>query len=252
VASGQGEMGLVGCAIARQGEVDADSTQALLGRREITMSGQMILDIVTMLVTMFLSLTVHEFAHAAAAKYLGDDTAERMGRLTLNPLAHIDLIGTVGLPILLVVTGSGFFFGWAKPVPVTPARFDRRYSMRTGMMITAVAGPVANLVMAVLVTAILAVPYHAGFQLPAAFFLFLQNMLMLNVALAVFNMIPAYPLDGQKVIAGLLPTESAIRFERFNARYGSWILIAVVMFGSPIMIIPIRLILSLLLTVFGM
>src|SRR5689334_23219884 len=96
------------------------------------------------LIPLILSLTVHEWAHAYSAFRLGDDTASRQGRLTLNPIPHIDPIGTILCPLL------GIPFGWAKPVPVNPLRFNRGVSMRTGMMITAAAGPLSNLVLAVL------------------------------------------------------------------------------------------------------
>src|SRR5579872_3573193 len=98
------------------------------------------------LVPLVLSLTVHEWAHAYSAFRLGDDTAARMGRMTLNPIPHIDPIGTILLPML------GIPFGWAKPVPITPTRFRRDISMRAGIMITAAAGPLSNLVLAVLCT----------------------------------------------------------------------------------------------------
>jgi Zn-dependent protease len=101
---------------------------------------------VKILIPLILSLTVHEFAHAWSAYRLGDDTASRMGRLTLNPLAHIDPIGTVLLPLL------GIPFGWARPVPINPARFRRSMRMSTGMMITAAAGPLANVILAVACT----------------------------------------------------------------------------------------------------
>jgi len=98
-----------------------------------------LLRLVVVFVPMVLSLSVHEFAHAWSAHRLGDDTALRMGRMTVNPLAHVDLFGTVLLPLILVLTNAGFFFGWAKPVPVNPANFHRGVSMRRGMMITAAA-----------------------------------------------------------------------------------------------------------------
>src|SRR5262252_9131058 len=108
------------------------------------------------LVPLLLSLTVHEWAHAYSAHRLGDDTAERQGRLTLNPIPHIDLVGTLLLPLL------GVPFGWAKPVPVNPARFKRTVNMRTGMLITAAAGPFSNLVLAILAAVILGIIHRTA------------------------------------------------------------------------------------------
>jgi Zn-dependent protease len=191
------------------------------------------------LVTMLLSLTVHEFAHAWAARRLGDDTAERLGRLTLNPIAHIDWIGTVILPLFLVLSGSGVFFGWAKPVPFTPMRFTRRISMRTGIMLTAAAGPLSNLIVAFLAMSGLAVLVHTGLGAEdPAVKAFIARMVSLNLALAIFNMIPVYPLDGQKVLTGLLPVETAMRYERFNVRYGSVLLLVVIVAGGRVIQIP--------------
>lgn len=213
-----------------------------------------ILKAVMVLVPMILSLTVHEFAHAAAAKYLGDDTAERAGRLNLNPVSHIDPIGTVALPMMLLLVGGGFFFGWAKPVPVNPARFNRRVTIRTGMMITAAAGPAANLVLATLCQATLAVGFHSNAlgAYPEPVLALLMRMLAINVGLAIFNMIPVYPLDGQKVLVGLLKPDTAIRFERFNLRYGSLLMMGLMLFAGRIMTFPFLLTLSGLASVFGM
>jgi len=162
----------------------------------------------TYLIPLVLSLTVHEFAHAWSAYRLGDDTAARMGRLTLNPLAHIDPIGTILLPLLRVP------FGWAKPVPVNPARFRRDVSMSTGMMITAAAGPASNIVLAVVCTVAFALlsrlapgALEAGGGGPAAL---LMRLIQMNVALGIFNLIPLPPLDGGG--SGLVsPTERAWR-----------------------------------------
>ena len=190
----------------------------------------MLLKAVMVLVPMILSLSVHEFAHAAVAKLLGDDTAERQGRLTLNPISHIDPIGTLGLPILLLLSGGGFFFGWAKPVPVDPYRFYRHWSPRTGMMLTAAAGPASNVVLAVLCMIPLAMGHHgASESISPAVFEFSYRMVTINLALAIFNMLPVGPLDGQKVLAGLLPHNLVGQFEQFNAQFG-WMLLMGVFF----------------------
>ncbi len=154
------------------------------------------------LIPLWLSLSVHEWAHAWTARRLGDDTAERLGRLTLNPLAHVDPVGTLLLPLL------GVPFGWAKPVPVQPHRFHPGVTMRTGMMLTAVAGPIANLCLAGICIVLLAVvvrfrPDALGHGQAAG--LLLQTMVFLNVVLAVFNALPIPPLDGSRVADALVP-----------------------------------------------
>jgi Zn-dependent protease len=167
---------------------------------------------VMILVPLLLSLTVHEWAHAYCAYRLGDDTAKRQGRLTLSPLAHIDPIGTLLLPML------GIPFGWAKPVPVNPIRFRRSISMRRGMMLTAAAGPFSNL----LITLACAVVYGllARFRpdllgrygaVPAL----LHTAIGMNLALAMFNMLPIPPLDGSRVVDGLLPVRLQHLWERW-------------------------------------
>ena len=139
----------------------------------------------------------------------GDDTAYLKGRLTFNPIAHMDIFGTVLLPILFVVSNSNFFFGWAKPVPVNPIRFSRRFNgrrvtMRTGMMITAAAGPASNLVFGFLSAIVLKVIIMAGVTTGPVAILFIR-LVQINFILAIFNLIPLPPLDGSKVLAGVLP-----------------------------------------------
>jgi len=205
------------------------------------------------LVPMILSLTVHEYAHAWSARKLGDDTAKMMGRLTLNPMAHIDLLGTVILPIFFTLWGGGFFFGWAKPVPINPARFTRRITMRTGMMLTAAAGPLSNLVLATLSVAFMAFAYHQGWLSGLVTTRdLLARLVMVNVSLAVFNLIPVGPLDGQKVVSGFLSGNTALAWERFNQQYGSWLILGVMAFGSRIIAIPFALVLGSLLQLFGL
>ena len=195
----------------------------------------MIRDIVIVLVPMILCLTVHEFAHAWAAHKLGDDTAASQGRMTLNPLVHIDLFGTILIPVIAVIAGGIGLIGWAKPVPVSPYRFRRTVTMRTGMMITAVAGPLSNLVMAFVTAGVamfffgdqigsLASDPHIGSAFTAIMvlgsyenaaaiakaglmtqtqtivILLLGRVFLMNVGLAVFNMLPIPPLDGSRLL----------------------------------------------------
>jgi Zn-dependent protease len=172
----------------------------------------MIRDIVVVLVPMILSLSVHEFAHAWSAHKLGDDTAASQGRMTLNPLAHIDVFGTILIPIFSVVMGGIGLIGWAKPVPVSPHRFRRTVSMRTGMMITALAGPASNLVLAFVTCGIWMFLDSRGFGGAGAgggdlaekgrmsLDLLLGRVFFMNVGLAVFNMLPIPPLDGSRIL----------------------------------------------------
>ena len=172
------------------------------------------------LIPLVLSLTVHEWAHAFSARKLGDDTAERQGRLTLNPIAHIDPIGTILLPIL------GVPFGWARPVPFNPARFTRNLELRTSVMLVAAAGPFANLVLAVLCIVILGLLLRFSVENDALIQL-LQHGFTLNVILAVFNMLPIRPLDGSSVIDRIVPRSLRPSWERFG-QYGPIVLLAVI------------------------
>jgi len=176
------------------------------------------------LIPLVLSLTVHEWAHAYSAFRLGDDTAARMGRLTLNPIPHIDPIGTLLLPLL------GVPFGWAKPVPVNPSNFDRKISMRTGDVIVSIAGPFSNLVLAVICVIALALLYRFA---PETMFehravgMLLERGFVINVILALFNMLPVPPLDGGHVANGLMPYRFRPQWERFAA-VGPAVLMAIV------------------------
>ena len=176
------------------------------------------------LIPLLLSLTVHEWAHAYSAFRLGDDTAARMGRLTLNPIPHIDPIGTLLLPLL------GIPFGWAKPVPVVAANFDRNVNMRTGNIIVSAAGPFSNLVLATLCVLLLALFYRFAPQLidqHQSLGTLLERGFFVNVILAVFNMLPVPPLDGGHVADGLMPRRLRPQWEKFAA-IGPAVLLAIV------------------------
>jgi Zn-dependent protease len=212
----------------------------------------MILRVVEVLVPMILSLSVHEYAHARTAKGLGDDTAESMGRLNLNPLSHVDPVGSIFLPALLIVSGSGFFFGWAKPVPVNPTRFNPGVGVRRAMMWVALAGPLSNLALAVLAQGLIAAMLYMGLEGASASFDLLSHFLMINVALALFNILPVYPLDGHKVLSGLLPGAAALRYETWSARYGSSVLFFIVLFGGRLISEPMHWLLLALRMLFGL
>ncbi len=181
------------------------------------------------LLPVLLAITIHEVAHGWVARLFGDHTAEMMGRLSLNPLRHVDPVGTILVPGLMLLMPGGFVFGWAKPVPVDWRNLRRP---KQDMVWVAAAGPAINLVMAV-GWALLA---RLALGLPAdsmTFLLLLMGVagMLINTVLAVLNMLPLPPLDGGRVLTGLLPTRYAIPFSRIEP-YGFWILIFLLMTGS--------------------
>lgn len=154
-------------------------------------------------VALVVGITVHEFSHAWAAARLGDRTAQRQGRLTLNPMAHLDPVGT----LLIFIAG----FGWGKPTPVTPSNI--RIGEKAGMAVVALAGPISNIIVATLA----AMPFRLGtLSLPSSGIdaQMLQALVLWNVVLAVFNLLPIAPLDGFKVALGILPRALAVPFAR--------------------------------------
>ena len=184
-----------------------------------------------LLLVLLFSLTVHESAHAWTANRLGDPTARRLGRISLNPVVHIDPIGTILLPLVAFMAG-GLIFGWAKPVPVNPRNLA---NPRRDFLLIAAAGPASNVLLATAASLLMRVgPAGAAASGGVASVLFDIGFMViqLNLLLAVFNMIPIPPLDGGNVLAGLLPGPLADGYDRVVRPYGFMILLILMMTGT--------------------
>lgn len=182
-----------------------------------------------LLVTQFIILlTFHEWGHAKSADMLGDPTSRELGRMSLNPGVHIDIIGTLVLPLIGTIFGGGFF-GWAKPVPVNPYNLK---NPRRDLMLIAAAGPFMNIVLTFVIFGALRVALEFGFSpsespLHATINKQVIRMAYISVFLAAFNMLPLFPLDGFSVVRGLLPARAAQQFERLSP-YGMPILMCLI------------------------
>jgi Zn-dependent protease len=188
----------------------------------------------TYYVVLLFSLSFHESAHAWMASRLGDDTARSLGRVTLNPIAHIDLLGTVVIPLIQIFGPAGIpLFGWAKPTPYDPRNF-RPGELRRGHMLVAAAGPVSNFLLAILFTAGLFVAVRVVGRADASqpLLVLLGTGVMINVALGVFNLVPLPPLDGSKVASFGLPRSIAEGYDRIVGPYGAWILLILFATGA--------------------
>jgi Zn-dependent protease len=206
--------------------------------------------IVLSIIILIFSIIIHEYGHAWMANRLGDSTAKDLGRLTLNPIPHIDLFGSILLPLFFVISGSGFLLAWAKPVPYNPNRIrDKKY----GDLKVAISGPGSNIVLAVffglvarfmpvaaevkssMLRAYLSgdfsfIASHISGDIFAAIFLMALLFCFLNLLLAIFNLIPIPPLDGSKILANFLPAEA--KYKLFSIeRYGIFIILFLLMFG---------------------
>ena len=178
----------------------------------------------TWIVPILIAITFHEAAHAYAAWKLGDDTAHRLGRVTFNPLKHVDLFGTILLPALLFLTKAPFLFGWAKPVPVA---FGRLGHPRRDMAIVAIAGPLTNMLLALASAALLRIVWLLPEAIAPWLVQTLYQSILLNLVLAIFNMFPLPPLDGSRVALSLLPNALARPFAKLE-RFGFLVLLGII------------------------
>jgi Zn-dependent protease len=198
-------------------------------------------------IVLLFSLTVHESAHAWTADRLGDPTARLLGRVSLNPMVHADLVGTIIFPLVAMIGGVPLI-GWAKPVPVNIGRLRRH---RADYVLVAAAGPASNLILAVLASAALALmpatPFALGdSDVSSPIVTILTRLLTLNVLLAVFNMLPIPPLDGGNVLGGLLPRPLAVRYDGLVRPYGFILLYALMLTRGfdYVVVAPARLLMS--------
>ena len=186
--------------------------------------------VIFQLIVLIFSIMIHEIAHGAMALRLGDETAQRLGRLTLNPLKHIDPIGSVILPLLLLFFQSPFLIGWAKPVPYDPRNLR---DPRAGSALIAFAGPASNIALAIIFGALLRLPFEN--QILAARFI---DIIILNLFLAIFNLVPIPPLDGSKLLYYFIPPAYS-RFQWTLEQYGPFLLLLFIFSGAIGIIYPI-------------
>ncbi len=173
----------------------------------------------------FFAVIIHEYAHGWVAWKLGDSTARSMGRLTLNPLAHIDPLGTILLPLILIITHSPVLFGWAKPVPVD---FFNLNNPKRGMVWVGIAGPAANILFAIALALLFKIPLLTASHFAVSI---ITAAIMANLVLAVFNLIPIPPLDGSRIMMGLLPYNLGVEYAKIEP-YGFIIIFGLLWIGA--------------------
>lgn len=198
---------------------------------------------------LLLGVVIHEVAHGWVANQLGDPTARMLGRLSLNPLRHIDLWGTVLLPLFLIVMSRGtMVFGYAKPVPVTPGNFK---NPKRDSLLVSLAGPAANVLAAMLIILLAWVARYLGWLDNTGLRNVLYGAMYINIILATFNLLPLPPLDGSEILVALLPGPWAYQYQRL-ARYSFLILMGLFMTGLlGVIMIPISIMIRILLIPFG-
>jgi Zn-dependent protease len=177
-------------------------------------------EIIFAIAILVMSVVIHEVAHGYAALWLGDVTAKYAGRLTLNPIKHIDPFGSIIIPLLMAILPGNLIFGWAKPVPYNPYNLKNQ---RWGELIVAAAGPLSNIIIAIVFG--LLIRFAPLLDLPSAFIQISLTVVFINLVLAVFNLIPIAPLDGSKILYSLLPEDKARAFMDFTNRYSIFLLV---------------------------
>lgn len=207
-------------------------------------------------IPILLAVMLHEIAHGYIANKLGDPTAKMLGRLTLNPIAHIDLFGTIIMPIMLYIFTNGqFMFGYAKPVPINPDNFK---NPKRDMALSAAGGPITNILIAFISAAILKyiiipfsaiMPLDVGKKILTPIAMMLESSIFINIILASFNLIPVPPLDGGRVLAGLLPQRYSEMLSKIEP-YGMIIVILIIITGiARFLILPLK---TLLISLIGL
>ena len=182
-------------------------------------------DTIFYIVILIMSVVIHEVSHGFMAEYFGDKTARYAGRLTLNPLKHLDLFGSIILPAVLIISKAGFLFGWAKPVPYNP---DNLSDKKWGILWVAAAGVMANFALAVIFGIIIRIAGNY-FILPEGFYIITSIVVLVNLALGIFNLVPIPPLDGSKILFAFLPARFQENFILFE-QYGFFLLLIFIVF----------------------
>jgi len=185
-------------------------------------------------IILIFSIVIHEVSHGWMANYLGDPTARQMGRLTLNPIPHIDLMGSIIIPLFLLISNTGFIIGWAKPVPYNPYNLRDK---KNGEMLVALAGPASNLLLALIFGIIIRILLFQGIGIDSSIISFFSIVVFYNVLLAIFNLVPIPPLDGSKALFHFLPYSSH-NIREVLERNGMLFLIIFIFFGFRL-ILPV-------------